>query len=150
LRSETLEIAKDIKQRIDTFQPYVPIVLGLRNPGMRQRHWQEVSMLVGQDVNPEMEDFTLKQFLDMGMHEHADKIGEIGDRSGKQLAIETQLNAMKDAWGDVKFDCSEPYRNTETYILKGADEVIALVDEQIVLTQAMQFSPFKEPFKALG
>ncbi|CAE7894725.1 Dnah1, partial [Symbiodinium microadriaticum] len=64
------------------------------------------------------------------------RISDIGDRSGKELSI-------------------EPYRTTETYILKGADEVIALIDEQIVVTQAtdrdvlkaMQFSPFNKPFK---
>jgi dynein heavy chain, axonemal len=36
--------------------------------------------------------------------------------------------------------------NSGTYILKGADEALALLDEHIVMTQAMQFSIFKGPF----
>lgn len=145
--AKVLKIAQDMKEQIDEFAPYVPIVVGLRNDGMRGRHWEQVSTLIGQTVNPEMEDFTLKQFLDLGMLEHAKQANEIGDRSGKELSIENQLNTMKAAWETVRFDCSEPYRTTETYILKGADEVIALVDEQIVVSQAMQFSPFKKPFE---
>ncbi|CAJ1398655.1 unnamed protein product [Effrenium voratum] len=145
--AKVLQIARDIKEQIDAFQPYLPIVTGLRNPGMRERHWKQVSDLVGQDVSPEMEDFTLKHFIALGMTEHTGTISDVGDKSGKELAIETQLNNMITAWDNMRFDCSEPYRSTQTYILKGADEVIALVDEQIVLTQAMQFSPFNKPFK---
>lgn len=145
--AKVLQIARDIKEQIDAFQPYLPIVTGLRNAGMRERHWNQVSELVRQDVRPDMEDFTLKHFVSMGMLEHVTKINDIGEKSGKELSIETQLTNMINAWDNMKFDCSEPYRNTQTYILKGADEVIALVDEQIVITQAMQFSPFNKPFK---
>jgi len=142
-----LTIAKDIKQQIDEFAPNVPIVVGLRNNGMRERHWQQVTDLVGAPVNPEMEDFTLEKFIELGMVNHAEEVADIGDRSGKELGIENQLHAMQKAWEAVEFDCKEPYRTTETYILKGADEVMAILDEQIVVTQAMQFSPFNKPFK---
>ena len=83
------------QEQIDAFQPYLPIapassclqmhpvekVTGLRNAGMRDRHWKqvgcqarcslvafgtEVSELVGKDVTPQMEDFTLKNFVSMG------------------------------------------------------------------------------------
>eukprot|EP00928_Gymnodinium_smaydae_P009061 TRINITY_DN13347_c0_g3_i1.p1 TRINITY_DN13347_c0_g3~~TRINITY_DN13347_c0_g3_i1.p1 ORF type:complete len:4331 (+),score=1052.12 TRINITY_DN13347_c0_g3_i1:55-13047(+) len=145
--AKVLNIAKDIKEQIDNFTPFVPVVVGLRNPGMRERHWQQIGELVGGTVGPEMEDFTLAKLLEMGVEQHANTISEIGDRSGKELAIENQLTAMKGAWNELQFDCKEPYRSTETYILKGADEVIALLDEQIVVVQAMQFSPFNKPFK---
>jgi dynein heavy chain len=145
---KVLDIAKDIKEKIDEFQPYVPIVTGLRNAGMRDRHWETITNMVGSEVKPDMEDFTLNNFVNnLNMLPHAQEIQDIGDRSGKELSIEKQLRSMKAAWEDVKFDCSEPYRTTETYILKGADDVMALLDEQIVMSQAMQFSPFNKPFK---
>ncbi|CAE8619847.1 unnamed protein product [Polarella glacialis] len=81
------------------------------------------------------------------MLDHVSTIADIGERSGKELSIENALNNMTAAWENMVFDCKEPYRTTETYILKGADDVIALLDEQIVVTQAMQFSPFNKPFK---
>ena len=39
-----------------------------------------------------------------------------------------------------------PYRESQTYVLKGFDEVQVLLDDHIVMTQAMAFSPFKGPF----
>jgi len=142
-----LRIARDIKEQMDNFVPNVPIIVGLRNKGMRERHWEEVSKLVGEKIDPEMADFTLQKFLDVGMLPVAQDIQEIGDKSGKELGIENQLRQMQTDWDEVAFDCAEPYRSTETYILKGVDEVMAKLDEQVVLTQAMQFSPFNKPFK---
>ena len=37
-----LAIANDMKAQLDAFKPFVPLVVGLRNPGMRDRHWDQV------------------------------------------------------------------------------------------------------------
>ncbi len=40
-----LEVAQGIKEQIDSFRPYIPLIQGLRNPGMRNRWallWQPV------------------------------------------------------------------------------------------------------------
>ena len=36
-------IAKQIKQEMEDFRPFMPVVTALRNPGMRDRHWDELS-----------------------------------------------------------------------------------------------------------
>jgi dynein heavy chain len=145
--AEVLKIAEEMKRQMDDFQPNVPLVVGLRNKGMRERHWEQVSEFAKTTVNPEMEDFTLQKFIELGLVENATNLAELGDRAGKELNIENQLHAMMKAWEPIHFDLSEMYRTTETYILKGDGEVMALLDEQIVVTQAMQFSPFNKPFK---
>merc|ERR1712204_114984 len=53
--AKVLAIAKDFKEKIDEFAPNVPIVVGLRNTGMRERHWEQVSKMVGAKVDPQME-----------------------------------------------------------------------------------------------
>eukprot|EP00435_Cladocopium_sp_Y103_P028929 s186_g7.t1 len=135
------------QEQMDDFAPKVPLVVGLRNQGMADRHWEQVSNLIGSTVHPSMENFTLNNFIELGLVNHAAAVADIGDRAGKEQNIENQLKNMQAAWDKVYFDCSEPYRTTGTYILKGADEVMAVLDEQIVVTQAMQFSPFNKPFK---
>eukprot|EP00971_Amphidinium_carterae_P100722 1992697-Amphidinium_carterae.1 len=114
---------------------------------MRDRHWEKVSELISHEVTPDMEEFTLEQLLAMGVQPFSKQIAEIGERSGKEHHIEVSLASMKAAWKSVFFDCSEPYRSTGSYILKGADEVIQLSDEQIITVQAMLLSPFKKPFE---
>jgi dynein heavy chain len=53
---------------------------------------------------------------------------------------------MEGAWDVIDLDVVA-YKNTGTFVLKGVDELIALLDEQITLTQAMQFSTYKAFFE---
>ena len=52
---------------------------------------------------------------------------------------------MEGEWSSVRLQI-EPYRATKTYILKGVDELQALLDDHVNMTQAMAYSAFKAPF----
>lgn len=54
---------------------------------------------------------------------------------------------MENEWLTVVFDVL-PYKETGTYILKSPDEASQLLDDHIVMTQSMSFSPFKKAFEA--
>lgn len=54
---------------------------------------------------------------------------------------------MKAEWEQIKFDFPETYKDTDTYILKGTDEIVALLDEHIMTTQGLQFSIYKKPLE---
>lgn len=41
----------------------------------------------------------------------------------------------------------KPYKETGTYIIRSPDEASQLLDDHIVMTQTMSFSPFKKPFE---
>lgn len=53
---------------------------------------------------------------------------------------------MEADWENVEFDVS-PYKSTGTYMLKASDETSQQLDDHIVMTQAMAFSPFKKEFE---
>ena len=55
------------------------------------------------------------------------------------------LDKMEAEWKGVNLEIVE-YRETQTYVLKGFDEIQQLLDDHIVMTQSMSFSPFKGPF----
>ena len=58
-------IAKEIKDQVKSFEPYVPIVVALRNQGMRPRHWRQVGSALGLcDFEPGP-DFTLTKLLEL-------------------------------------------------------------------------------------
>lgn len=121
---------------------------------MRDRHWKQITDLAsktapdsGKAINPEMADFSLSHFLQLNLLSALPLIEEICDRSGKEFSLEKSLKKMKEEWEPVVFDLSSFYRTTGTYVLKGADEALAILDEHIVMTQAMQFSIFKKPFE---
>merc|ERR1719253_1322725 len=90
---------------------------------------------------------TLQRLLDKGLMKFSQEVADVGDRAGKEFQLEKALTKMKGDWEDLKFDLAEKYRKTNTYILKGEGEAMVLLDEHIVMTQAMMFSLFKGPFE---
>jgi len=53
---------------------------------------------------------------------------------------------MENEWNPVNFEILA-YKETGTYILKASEDVSQLLDDHIVMTQSMSFSPFKKPFE---
>jgi dynein heavy chain len=53
---------------------------------------------------------------------------------------------MEGEWENLNFEVTA-YKNTGTFIQKTADEVIQLLDDQIVMTQSICFSPYKKEFE---
>ena len=111
---------------------------------MKDRHWKELSKRVEKDIQPS-ESLTLSKLLKEGLQKYGDIVTKISETAGKEYTIETSLDKMENAWKDVHLNI-ESYRETGTFILKGVDEYIALLDEHATMTQAMNFSNFKGPF----
>lgn len=53
---------------------------------------------------------------------------------------------MEGEWASVVFEVMS-YKDTGTYIVKVAEEISQLLDDHIVMTQTMSFSPYKKPFE---
>jgi dynein heavy chain len=140
------EVANVIKQEIESFKEYSPLVQALRQPGMRARHWQQLTDVLGFELKPD-DNFTLRKGLDeFHLQEKLEQIVKICDIAGKEFSIETALDKMEGEWKG--FDLVvKAYRDTGTYVLGGWDETFQLLDDHIVMTQAMTFSPFKGPFE---
>ncbi|XP_054640454.1 dynein axonemal heavy chain 1 isoform X2 [Dunckerocampus dactyliophorus] len=139
-------VASVILTRIEAFGPYVPLVQGLRNPGMRMHHWKALSDTIGIKIMPKA-NLTLSRCLEIGLQSHMDAITQVAETAGKEYIIEQALEKMKNEWSGILFDLM-PYKDTGTYILKSPDEALQLLDDHIVMTQSMSFSPYKKAFEA--
>ncbi|KAH8098241.1 dynein light chain binding protein [Aureococcus anophagefferens] len=140
-----LNVCRTILGQVNEFRPHVPLVIALRQQGMRDRHWENLSQKIKVDVKPD-ESYTLETIFEMKLQDHVDVITKISEVAGKEYAIENSLDTMEKAWSDVTLQI-EPYKETGTSILRGIDEYMALLDEHITTTQAMTFSAFKGPFE---
>ncbi|XP_032448113.1 dynein heavy chain 1, axonemal [Lynx canadensis] len=139
------EVALDIRARIEEFKPYIPLIQGLRNPGMRNRHWEVLSNEININVRPKA-NLTFARCLEMNLQDHIESISKVAEVAGKEYAIEQALDKMEKEWSTILFNVL-PYKETETYILKSPDEASQLLDDHIVMTQSMSFSPYKKPFE---
>ena len=143
---EPAKVAEEMREKIAEFKTHFPIVQWLRNPGLRPRHWNAVSEIIGQTINPDHA-LTLSAILQMPVHKHAEKIEEICCGADKEYGLEQALDKMVSEWRDVQMEIDD-YKETKTYILKKSDDILSLLDDQILKTQAMRSSPYIKPFEA--
>jgi len=151
-----MTIATSIKKEIEQFRPLLPLIIALRNPGMRERHWDLLSEKLPFPFKPG-EDMTLTRVLDdFKLQNYLEVISKVGDSAGKEYQIESSLEKMEAVWAGkrekgqpdlpIQFDI-QAYKKTNTFVVRNVDEIINLLDENTVTTQAMTFSPFKKVFE---
>ncbi|XP_053933024.1 dynein axonemal heavy chain 1 [Cuculus canorus] len=138
-------VAMEFRDKIEEFRPYIPLIQGLHNPGMRSRHWEMLS----KDINIDIKlgpNLTLGFCLDMKLLDHIESITKVAEIAGKEYTIENALNKMESEWNSVLFTVML-YKDTGTFILKSTDEASQLLDDHIGMVQSMSFSPFKKHFE---
>eukprot|EP00754_Rhynchopus_humris_P047613 Rhum_TRINITY_DN7196_c0_g1::Rhum_TRINITY_DN7196_c0_g1_i1::g.22071::m.22071 len=142
-----LRMAEDVKSQIEDFRPVMPVVKYLRQPGMKDRHWAELSKELGFEVVPNVTLTTMHDVYNLELQLHQDTIMKISEVAMKEYSIEEQLNNMKKDWETLSF-LIDPYKDTGTYVMKGTDEVQQMLDDHMIITQSLSFSPFKKQFEA--
>jgi dynein heavy chain len=129
-------IAAQVRDEVDQFRPKVPLIISLRNRGMRERHWDELGHKANVKFPADKTKLTLQGLVDLGLVKAMADVEKVAEKAGKEYSIETALDKMTKAWESIML-IVEPYRDTGTAILKGVDEYMALLDEHITMTQVL-------------
>lgn len=88
------------KTRVEEFKEHLPLVATLFNKGLRQRHWEQISEIVGFPLKA-TDDMYLSKMIDMGLDQYVAKFESISEAASKEFALEKALNKMKDEWAPV-------------------------------------------------
>ncbi|XP_077305116.1 dynein axonemal heavy chain 3 [Lithobates pipiens] len=138
-------VAENVKLKIDKFKVHLPIISVICNRGMKSRHWEEISEIVGFDIAPEP-NTSLINMLEYGLSKFIDKMEQIGAAASKEYSLEKAMEKMKAEWSNMIFNFVR-YRDTSTSILSAVDEIQLLLDDHIIKTQTMCGSPFIKPIE---
>ncbi|CAD8159976.1 unnamed protein product [Paramecium pentaurelia] len=144
----TLQLIKQLSDKINDFQVQLPMIRVFSNPGMKERHWEEISQIMGFPVRPDKEQ-QLSKLIELDLKQHFVKFEEISDSATKEYNLEKILNKMQEDWDNVITEL-KPWKDTGTFIVSGAsnDEVQTLLDDQIVKTITMKGSPYARNFES--
>lgn len=80
----------------------MPIIQTLGNPGMKDRHWEKVSEIVGFPIKVDA-DLTLAKIIDYGLDDYIEKFESISEAATKENNLEKNLTKMIAEWGDMEF-----------------------------------------------
>uniref|UniRef100_A0A803T4Q5 Dynein axonemal heavy chain 12 n=1 Tax=Anolis carolinensis TaxID=28377 RepID=A0A803T4Q5_ANOCA len=123
----------------------IPLVTILCNPGIRTRHWKQMSEIVGYDLTPDS-GTTLRKVLKQNLTPYLEQFETISMGASKEFSLEKAMHTMMEVWESISFQISL-YRETGVNILCAVDEIQTILDDQIVKTQTMKGSPFIKPFE---
>ncbi|XP_059612585.1 dynein axonemal heavy chain 7 [Phlebotomus argentipes] len=131
---------------IQDFRLGVQIVKIICNPALRERHWNEMSQMVGFDLTPDA-GTTLRKFIDYKLEEKLADFEIISIGANKELLLQENLTTMIEEWNGVQFQTGQ-LRNTSLMIFKGVEDIQGLLGDHINKTLAMRGSAFVKPCEA--
>ncbi|ELV12158.1 Dynein heavy chain 12, axonemal [Tupaia chinensis] len=88
----TIAMCSTVMEQIRAFKEYIPTVSILCNPGMRARHWKQMSDIVGYDLTPDS-GTTLRKVLKLNLTPYLDQFEVISAGASKVLAA-TSLTGL--------------------------------------------------------
>ncbi|CAK9103626.1 Dynein axonemal heavy chain 7 (Axonemal beta dynein heavy chain 7) (Ciliary dynein heavy chain 7) (Dynein heavy chain-like protein 2) (hDHC2) [Durusdinium trenchii] len=131
-----------VKSKLDEFKKNLPLLAVIANDGLRDRHWVQVSDVLGFPIEPD-DSMTLTRLIELDVAQHLDKLEVISESASKEHSIESALLKMQKEWEPLEFATQE-YKDTGTFILQGAnvEELQTVLDDHIVKTQTMRGSQY--------
>uniref|UniRef100_A0A8C7T568 Dynein axonemal heavy chain 12 n=1 Tax=Oncorhynchus mykiss TaxID=8022 RepID=A0A8C7T568_ONCMY len=142
----TALICSTVMEQVKDFKEHIPTVSILCNPGIRARHWVQISDIVDYDLTPDS-GTTLRKVLKQNLTPYLEQFETISAAASKEFSLEKAMQTMVEVWDGVSFH-HHPYRESGVSILTAVDEIQTMLDDQIVKTQTMRGSPFIKPFES--
>jgi dynein heavy chain len=128
-------IFKSLDDRVKNLGKALPLVHDLHSPAMRERHWKQLVIITGVNID-RGPNFCLDDLLQLNLHHHVDNVSEIVEVAQKELKIEGKINNIEDTWAKfvLKFD---NHRDTDTMIVCPPDDILEVLEEHSLLLQSM-------------
>ncbi|KAK3894851.1 hypothetical protein Pcinc_001424 [Petrolisthes cinctipes] len=134
-----------VRQRIESFRENLPLVQTLGNPGLKERHWEKISEVVGYPLRADATT-TLQRLIDSNLEDYLSKFESVSEAASKEHVFERNLEKMKSEWQEMEL-VLKPHRETDTWVLSAVEDIQFLLDDHIVKTQSMRSSPFIKPIE---
>lgn len=123
----------------------MPIVSSLRNPSLKDRHWSELTTLIGVQIKGDRY-LTLGRLLELQMFEHQDKISEISLQASNEATLEQMLQKIKDYWKNTDFELLA-HHTRDVAIITGIDDIMTALDDSMVTIANIRGSRFHIPLQ---
>lgn len=142
---EPKRLAENVRGRIDQFRQRMPVIMTLGNPGLKERHWKQISEIVGFPIKFD-ENLTLKKVLDMNLDDFISHFENISEAATKENTLEKTMIKMEKEWVDMEFTINA-YKDTGTYVVAAVDDIQIILDDHILKSMTMKNSPYIKPFE---
>eukprot|EP00767_Chilomastix_cuspidata_P003879 gnl/Chilomastix_cuspidata/4008.p1 GENE.gnl/Chilomastix_cuspidata/4008~~gnl/Chilomastix_cuspidata/4008.p1 ORF type:complete len:4809 (-),score=800.22 gnl/Chilomastix_cuspidata/4008:14-12793(-) len=134
------------QEKLDQFRRTMPLITDLKNPALRQRHWEQLSEEVGQLIVPTSKNFTLEVVLELNLDQFHEAISALSSSATQELGIENTLEKIATEWEAFTLDIDQ-YKSKGHYILRGSDDFFELLEDHSLTLSTMKGSRFVAAFE---
>ncbi|KAI8591363.1 hypothetical protein BDZ88DRAFT_505427 [Geranomyces variabilis] len=119
-----------LAEEISEFDRFTGVIASLRNPALKEKHWLEMSKLVGLTLQ-DITGLTLRQTMDLDLELVQDILAEISREASSELAVETQLQDLFAELSTRSFVIS-PYVTEDLSTIGNFPAAVAVFDDLLV------------------
>ncbi|GAX73618.1 hypothetical protein CEUSTIGMA_g1069.t1 [Chlamydomonas eustigma] len=128
-----------LREGINSWREFVPIIQSLRNPDMRDRHWAKVKELTGLVIDQEA---TLGALMSMQVMRHRESITRVSTEAMQEAGLVILLERVVEKWKNVEFTIN-PYKEMKDgYVLGEVDEILLILEDSLQMISTIMSSRF--------
>jgi len=140
------KVWQSLAKIIQRFRQTMPLIINLRSPAMRARHWEQLRDEIQQQFDPNSESFTLDAVFALNLHLHSDVIAAIANTAQRELNIENALKDIANYWSNAQLDLV-PFKS-KYFVLRTVDELNDQLETHQMSLATMKNSPYYLTFSS--
>jgi dynein heavy chain len=136
----------NLKEDLDKFKRILPLLIDLKSPAIRDRHWEELSDIMNSKLDPKDATFNLKIMMEKGFENYVEDISNMSNSATQELNIERDLEKIRGTWQVMQFDIVD-YKQVY-FKLKSAEDIFLALDDNMATLGSMKISQYVGSFQS--
>lgn len=114
-------------EEIKKWLNFIPLISELRDPAMRERHWDSIRAKVQVDFKVDAK-LMLRDVYNLNLNKYQEDVEEITDQAKQEAKMEKTLAKLNETWKDVKF-VFDIHKGSDVQMFKLKEEDFEMLEE---------------------
>jgi dynein heavy chain len=106
---------------------FLPLIAELRDPAMRERHWNKLRDKVNVQFVVDAK-LTLRDIYNLNLNKYAEDVEETTDQAKQEAKMEKTLTKLNETWKDIKFNF-DMHKGSDVQMFKLSEENFEMLEE---------------------
>jgi dynein heavy chain len=136
-------LTRELIEMVSNMARSVQLLVQLRNPAMRERHWKHLARVTATNLSAPQE-LSLQEILSVGIHRCSEQVADTLTRAVMEESVEDQLKYLDLQWSSLNLVVAEfsQQRLPISKSLQNPASVYDLLEDSLVKLEILKIDPF--------